>query len=124
MAIAAGAMALLRTMTRGALRQTKHLSPWKSKLSYSSKGNPLKDVKGKNRKTSFTMKKGITSGGQLRPWAQTTLSGMKKVGFSEGARTKALYGYSRGTKHIAKHKKLYGSAIGGAAAWDILDRDD
>ena len=124
MAIAAGAMALLRTMTRGALRQTKHLSPWKSKLSYSSKGNPLKDKTGKNRLTSFTMKKGITSGGQLRPWAQTTLSGMKKVGFSEGARTKALYGYSRGTKHIAKHKKLYGSAIGGAAAWDILDRDD
>jgi len=124
MAIAAGAMALLRTMTRGALRQTKHLSPWKSKLSYSSKGNPLKDKTGKNRLTSFTMKKGITSGGQLRPWAQTTLSGMKKVGFSKGARTKALYGYSRGTKHIAKHKKLYGSAIGGAAAWDILDRDD
>ena len=124
MAIAAGAMALLRTMTRGALRQTKHLSPWKSKLSYSSKGNPLKDKTGKNRLTRFTMKKGITSGGQLRPWAQTTLSGMKKVGFSEGARTKALYGYSRGTKHIAKHKKLYGSAIGGAAAWDILDRDD
>ena len=123
MAIAAGAMALLRTMTRGALRQTKHLSPWKSKLSYSSKGNPLKDKTGKNRLTSFTMKKGITSGGQLRPWAQTTLSGMKKVGFSEGARTKALYGYSRGTKHIAKHKKLYGSAIGGAAAWDILDND-
>jgi hypothetical protein len=124
MAIAAGAMALLRTMTRGALRQTKHLSPWKSKLSYSSKGNPLKDKTGKNRLTSFTMKKGITSGGQLRPWAQTTLSGMKKVGFSKGARTKALYGYSRGTKHIAKHKKLYGSALGGAAAWDILDRDD
>ena len=124
MAIAAGAMALLRTMTRGALRQTKHLSPWKSKLSYSSKGNPLKDKTGKNRLTSFTMKKGITSGGELRPWAQTTLSGMKKVGFSKGARTKALYGYSRGTKHIAKHKKHYGSALGGAAVWDILDRDD
>ena len=120
--IATGAMALLRVMTRGALRQTKHLSPWKSKLHHTGKG--LADKTGKFKKTRFTMKKGITSGGELRPWAQTTLSGMKKVGFSKGARTKALYGYSRGTKHIAKHKKLYGSALGGAAAWDILDRDD
>ena len=123
MAIAAGAMALLRVMTRGALRLTKHLSPWKSKFSYSSKGNPLKDVTGKNRRTRFTMKKGITSGGQLRPWAKSTLSGMKKVGFSKEARTKTLYGYSRATKHIAKNKKLYGAAAGGAAAWDILDKD-
>ena len=120
--IATGAMALLRVMTRGALRQTKHLSPWKSKLHHTGKG--LADKTGKFKETRFTMKKGITSGGELRPWAQTTLSGMKKVGFSKGARTKALYGYSRGTKHIAKHKKLYGSALGGAAAWDILDRDD
>ena len=51
MAIAAGAMALLRTMTRGALRQTKHLSPWKSKFSYSGKG--LADKAGKFRKTRF-----------------------------------------------------------------------
>ena len=121
MAIAAGAMALLRTMTRGALRQTKHLSPWKSKFSYSGKG--VKDKAGKFRKTSFTMKKGLTSGGQLRPWAQTTLSGMKKVGFSKEARAKTLYGYSKATKHIAKNKKLYGSAVGGAAAWDIMDSD-
>ena len=121
MAIAAGAMALLRTMTRGALRQTKHLSPWKSKFSYSGKG--LADKAGKFRKTRFTMKKGLTSGGQLRPWAQTTLSGMKKVGFSKEARAKTLYGYSKASKHIAKNKKLYGSALGGAAAWDILDSD-
>ena len=120
--IAAGAARLLWTMTKGALRQTKHLSPWKSKLHHSGKG--LADKTGKFKKTRFTMKKGITSGGELRPWAQTTLSGMKKVGFSKDARTRALYGYSRGTKHIAKHKKIYGSAIGGAAAWDILDRDD
>ena len=69
------------------------------------------------------MKKGLTSGGQLRPWAQTTLSGMKKVGFSKEARAKTLYGYSKASKHIAKNKKLYGSALGGAAAWDILDSD-
>ena len=121
MAIAAGAMALLRSMTRGALRQTKHLSPWKSKFSYSGKG--LADKAGKFRKTRFTMKKGITSGGELRPWAQTTLSGMKKVGFSQGARTKALYGYQRGYKHLKKHKNIYGAGLGGAAAWDIIDDD-
>ena len=125
--LAAGAARLLWTMTRGALRQTKHLSPWKSKLHHSGKG--LADKTGKFKKTSFTMKKGkgfISAGergGQLRPWAQSTLSGMKKLGFSEGARTKTLYGYQRGYKHLKKHKKLYGSGVAGAAAWDILDSD-
>ena len=125
--IAAGAARLLYSMTRGALRQTKHLSPWKSKLHHSGKG--LADKTGKFKKTSFTMKKGkgfISAGergGQLRPWAQSTLSGMKKLGFSEGARTKTLYGYQRGYKHLKKHKKLYGSGVAGAAAWDILDSD-
>ena len=56
MAIATGAMALLRVMTRGALRQTKHLSPWKSKLHHTGKG--LADKTGKFKKTRFTMKKG------------------------------------------------------------------
>ena len=125
---ATGAMALLRVMTRGALRQTKHLSPWKSKLHHSGKG--LADKTGKFKKTRFTMKKGkgfISAGergGELRPWAQTTLSGMKKVGFSEGARTKTLYGYHRGYKHLKKHKKLYGAGVAGATAWDFLPGKD
>ena len=105
---AAGAARLLSSMTRGALRQTKHLSPWKSKLHHSGKGFISAGERG----------------GELRPWAQTTLSGMKKVGFSEGARTKTLYGYTRGTKHIAKHKKLYGAGVAGAAAWDFLPGKD
>ena len=120
--LAAGAARLLWVMTKGALRQTKHLSPWKSKLHHSGKG--LADKTGKFKKTKFTIKKGITSGGELRPWAQTTLSGMKKVGFSKGARAKTLYGYSKGTKHIAKHKKLYGSGVAGAAIWDFLPGKD
>ena len=125
--IAAGAMRLLASMTKGVLRQTKHLSPWKSKFHHSGKG--LADKTGKFKKTSFTMKKGkgfISAGergGQLRPWAQSTLSGMKKLGFSEGARTKTLYGYQRGYKHLKKHKKLYGAGVTGAAAWDFLDND-
>ena len=118
--IAAGAMRLLASMTRGALRQTKHLSPWKSKLIHSGKG--VTDKTGKFKKTSFSMGKG--SNKELRPWAQTTLSGMKKVGFSKGARDKTLYGYNRGYKHVAKHKKLYGSGVAGAAAWDFLPGKD
>ena len=125
--IAAGAMRLLASMTRGALRQTKHLSPYKSKLHHAGKG--IKDKTGKFKKTSFTMKKGPgfisagARGGELRPWAQSTLSGMKKVGFSKEARAKTLYGYQRGYKHLRKHKKLYGAGLGGAAAWDIVDDD-
>ena len=125
--IAAGAARLLYSMTKGALRATRHLSPFKSKLHHSGKG--LADKTGKFKKTSFTMKKGKgfisagARGGELRPWAQTTLSGMKKVGFSKEARAKTLWGYSKATKHIAKNKKLYGAGLGGAAAWDILDND-
>ena len=117
MITAAGRM--LWQFGKGALRQTKHLSPWKSQTAIKGKG--LKDKVGKFKKTSFAMGKGSK---ELRPWAQKTLSGMKKVGFSKGARTKTLYGYTRGTKHIAKHKKLYGSGIAGAAIWDVMDRDD
>ena len=119
MITAAGRM--LWQFGKGATRLTKHLSPWKSKLKYGSKGNPLKDKTGKSRITSFAMGKGSK---EIRPWAQGTLSAMKKVGFSKGARTKTLYGYTRGTKHIAKNKKLYGSGIAGAAIWDVMDRDD
>ena len=103
--IAAGAARLLYSMTRGALRQTKHLQPWK-------------------RSTGKTIKGPSQVGGKtLRPWAQSTLKGMKKVGFSKGAREKTLYGYSRAHKHVARHKKLYGSGVAGAAAWDVLDSD-
>ena len=125
--IAAGAARLLYSMTKGALRATRHLSPFKSKLHHSGKG--LADKTGKFKKTRFTMKKGKgfisagARGGELRPWAQSTLKGMKKVGFSKGAREKTLYGYSRAHKHVAKHKKLYGAGVTGAAAWDILDSD-
>ena len=125
---AAGAARLLYSMTKGALRATRHLSPFKSKLHHAGKG--LADKTGKFKKTSFTMKKGKgfigagARGGELRPWAQSTLSGMKKVGFSKGARAKTLYGYQSGYKHLAKHKKLYGSGVAGAAIWDFLPGKD
>ena len=112
--VATGAMALLRVMTRGALRQTKHLSPWKRRTGASKAEKKLY----KSTAANIVGKK------TLRPWAQATLSGMKKVGFSKGARTKTLYGYTRGTKHIAKHKKLYGAGAAGAAVWDFLPGKD
>ena len=125
--VAAGAARLLYSMTKGALRATRHLSPYKSKLHHAGKG--VADKTGKFKKTSFTMKKGPgfisagARGGELRPFAQATLSGMKKVGFSQGAREKTLYGYQRGYKHLKKHKKLYGAGVGGAVVHDIFDKD-
>ena len=110
--IAAGAARLLYSMTRGALRQTKRLSPWKRSAPF----NTVKIAPG----VKVPSKVG---GKTLRPWAQSTLSGMKKVGFSKGAREKTLYGYSRAHKHVARHKKLYGSGVAGAAIWDIADSD-
>ena len=116
---AAGAARLLYSMTRGALRQTKHLSPWKR-----STGKIKPGIFKDGGYTGKTIKGPSQVGGKtLRPWAQSTLKGMKKVGFSKGAREKTLYGYSRAHKHVARHKKLYGSGVAGAAAWDILDND-
>ena len=110
--IAAGAMRLLASMTKGTLRQTKRLSPFKRSAGF----NTVKVAPG----VKVPSKVG---GKTLRPFAQTTLSGMKKVGFSKGARDKTLYGYNRGYKRLAKHKKLYGAGVGGAVVHDIFDKD-
>jgi len=124
--VAAGAMALLRVMTRGALRQTKHLSPFKSKKFVTGKG--IKDKTGKFVKTSFSGGKKSTV---LRPWAQSIVGKeglISKVG--GGARkTKKLRGiathqYARGYKHLRKHKNIYGAGVAGAAVWDFLPGKD
>ena len=121
--LAAGAARLLWTMTRGALRQTKRLSPWKSKLHHSGKG--LADKTGKFKKTSFG------TGKELRPWAQSIVGkegAIAKTGKFFGAKdTKKIRGiathqYARGYKHLRKHKKLYGAGVAGAAIWDITDK--
>ena len=118
--LAAGAARLLWTMTRGALRQTKHLSPFKrTKGKFFKKGTAIVE-KGPSK----------IGGKTLRPWAQSVVG---KKGFiatvGGGAKkTKKLRGivthqYGRGYKHLAKHKNIYGAGLGGAAAWDILDKD-
>ena len=122
--LAAGAARLLWTMTRGALRQTKHLSPFKSKKFITGKG--VKDKTGKFVKTRFAVGKKAT---ELRPWAQSVVGKegfIAKVG-GGAKKTKKLRGiathqYARGYKHLRKHKKLYGAGVAGAAVWDITDK--
>ena len=131
--LAAGAARLLWTMTRGALRTTRHLSPFKTKTALK---DTVKTIKGKKLKGighGFTAsKKGgkITAATELRPWAKSIVGKtglISKVG-GGAAKTKKIRGivthqYGRGYKHLRKHKNIYGAGLGGAAAWDILDKD-
>ena len=126
MAYAAGAMALMRYLTKGALRQTKRLSPYKSTTTVTGKG--LKDRTGKFRKTSIMGIKDKTSKTMKTKQELTAIGsginkGLKTVGVSARNRSKALAGYNTGYKHLRKNKKLYGSAIAGGVAFDIFDDD-
>ena len=132
--LAAGAARLISMMTKGALRQTKHLSPFTTKsvtkdVIKVKKGKSLKSIGtgfgthvGKSGKRRFTQ--------ELRPWAKNIVGKeglISKVG--GGARkTKKLRGiathqYARGYKHLRKHKNIYGAGLGGAAVWDMMDDD-
>ena len=124
--LAAGAARLLYTMTKGALRQTKHLSPFKR-----SKPKIKEGIFKKGGYTGKTIKGPSYVGGkELRPWAQSIVGKeglISKVG--GGARkTKKLRGiathqYARGYKHLKKHKNIYGAGAGGAVLWDMMDDD-
>jgi len=126
MAYAAGAMALMRYLTKGALRQTKRLSPYKSTTTVTGKG--LKDRTGKFRKTSIMGIKDKTSKTMKTKQELTAIGsginkGLKTVGVSARNRSKALAGYNTGYKHLRKNKKLYGAGIAGGVAFDIFDDD-
>ena len=127
-----GAIKMLTFLTRGALRQTKHLSPFTTKRvtkdvikkGKKSIGTGFGTHVGKSGKRRFTQ--------ELRPWAKTIVGkegAIAKTGKFFGAkdtskiRGMTTYGYTRGYKHVRKHKKLYGAGLGGAAIWDILDND-
>jgi hypothetical protein len=129
MLTAAGRM--LWQFGRGAVRQTKHLSPFTTK-------SVTKDVVKKGKKsigTGFGTKKvgkGRKFEQSLRPWAKAIVGkegAIAKTGKFFGAkdtkkiRSMTTYGYARGYKHLRKHKDKYGLAAGGAMAWDILDKD-
>jgi len=129
MAIASGAMALLKSMTAGALRGTKFLSPYKSTKFYADgvkkgkKGKKLKNIKtgftGMKDKYSKTMK----TKQELTPIGFGIVKGLEKVGVSAANKTKALERYQIGYKKKKKNKKLYGSAIAGGVTFDIFDDD-
>ena len=126
-----GAIKMLSFLTRGALRQTKRLSAFKSTTVPKTVSKVTK-VNGKFKKgTGFkvmrsdsgTMSAGV-HGGELRSWSKGAISGLRKSGLSATKTRQALYGYQRGYKHLAKHKKLYGAGVTGAAAWDFLPGKD
>lgn len=129
MAIASGAMALLKSMTAGALRGTKFLSPYKSTKFYADgvkKGKKGKKLK--NIKTGFTGMKDKYSKTMKTKQEFTALGsginkGLKFAGVSAANRTKALERYQKGYKHVRKNKILYGSAIAGGVTFDIFDDD-
>ena len=120
MAYAAGAMALMRYLTKGALRQTKRLSPYKSTVEKVGKGKKSKSLfeasKDKTSKTMKTKQEFTMIGSGIN-------RGLKSVGVSARNRSKALAGYNTGYKHLRKNKKLYGAGIAGGVAFDIFDDD-
>ena len=140
---AAGAMHLLRLGTRGLLRSTRKLSPYTVKTVKTTRPYTMKKGgrKGTVIRTQATgsattkVKKGEFGHGKkkkwiqkdLRPWAESIVGKkgvLAKFGVKQKGRAKVLDRYSASHRHLRKHKKLYGAGLGGAVAWDILDRDD
>ena len=140
---AAGAMHLLRLGTRGLLRSTRKLSPYTVKTVKTTRPHTI--TKGKRKGTviqkkgtaiaTTKVKKGEFGHGKkkkwiqkdLRPWAESIVGKkgvLAKFGVKQKGRAKVLDRYAAGHRHLRKHKKLYGAGLGGAVAWDILDRDD
>jgi hypothetical protein len=122
MITAAGRM--LMTFGRGMLRQTKHLSPYKSttvskKIGKGKKARTETTFTGIKERAAKTMK----TKQEFTPLGSYANKGMEKVGISATNRTRALAGYNTGYKHIRRNKKRYASAVAGAAAWDMMSDD-
>ena len=133
--LAAGAMSLLRLMTRTALRSTRKLSPYTVKTVKTTRPHTI--TKGVRKGTIIQkkatgiatqkVKKGRKIQQDLRPWAESVVGKkgvLAKFGVKKKGRAKVLDRYAASHRHLRKHKKLYGAGLGGAVAWDILDRDD
>ncbi len=129
----AGPALAARAILSWALRGTKQLSPTKSMKipNLTSKHFPHKKGTGfgaiRTAKTNVTSGK-IRTADEYRDWVKTVAMGDKswlgKVGIGSEGRTKAVLGYTKGYKHLRKHKKLYGAGVVGAAAWDFLPGKD
>ena len=118
MSLATGARAIIAW----ALRSTKQLSPVRAipTTKFGKKAFGMTKVKGKPGK--------ITSAAEYRPWAKWAMgsekSGLGFMGIGAEGRKKAMYGYTKGYKHVKKHKKLYAAGGAGAAIWDFLPGKD
>ena len=122
MITAAGRM--LMTLGRGMLRQTKHLSPYKSTtvskvIGKGKKARTQTTFTGINERAAKTMK----TKQEFTPLGKYANKGMEKVSISATNRTRALAGYNTGYKHVRRNKKRYASAVVGAAAWDMMSDD-
>ena len=114
----AGPAIAARAILSWALRGTKKLSPiyrqpGAKQLRLTSKGVKLMPPVGKK---------------VYRPWVEKVAIGDKswlgKMGIGPEGRTKAVLGYTKGYKHLKKHKKLYAAGGAGAAIWDFLPGKD
>ena len=118
MTLATGARAIMAW----ALRSTKQLSPVRAipTTKFGKTAFGMTKVKGTPGK--------ITAAAEYRPWAKWAMgsekSGLGFMGIGAEGRKKAMYGYTKGYKHVKKHKKLYAAGGAGAAIWDFLPGKD
>ena len=126
----AGPALAARALIRWALRSTKLLSPAKTtKISgVVSKRYPWKKGTGIGVIATKGKPGKIRSAAEYRPWAKWAMgsekSGLGWMGIGAEGRKKAMYGYTKGYKHVKKHKKLYAAGGTGAAIWDFLPGKD
>ena len=123
MITAAGRM--LMTFGRGMLRQTKHLSPYKTSVTTKVIGTGKKAT----TQSSFmgiknTAAKTMKTKQDFSGLGKYSNKGLKKIGVSATKRNQIVSGYNTGYKHLSRNKKRYASALGGAAAWDMMSDDD
>ena len=130
MTLATGAKAIMAW----ALRGTKYLSPHTTKIGPAKQFAFHAGIGADATRKLFYAVQGKTGKGfkhhkELRPWAKKMVEGDKSVlgkylSIGKEGRTKALYAYGKGYKHLKKHKKLYAAGGAGAAIWDFLPGKD
>jgi len=121
----AGPALAARAILRWALRGTKLLSPEKAVRTTRLTAKGLKP--GFLAKKSKKLKT-FTAAHEPRDWVKKVAIGDKSwlanLGIGEVGRGKTVLGYTKGYKHLKKHKKLYAAGGAGAAIWDFLPGKD
>ena len=129
----AGPALIARQILSWALRGTKQLSPVKTTkiANLTSKHFPHKTGTGFGAKKiakTTTQSGKIRTDLEYRDWVKKVAIGEKSwlanLGIGEVGRGKTVLGYTKGYKHLRKHKKLYAAGGAGAAIWDFLPGKD